>query len=133
MKGQHEDWMSQSDFDLDHAELAVREGHFEWAAFAALQAAEKASRALHLAMGNQPAASELTVLLDSFPGNLKPPANIMQFAKGLEYHYLAARYPTLFPHGTPGEHYTEQQAKEAIAEAEIIIDFCYRSIQTLPD
>ncbi|MGH7342621.1 MAG: HEPN domain-containing protein, partial [Candidatus Rokuibacteriota bacterium] len=38
MPERHQDWMRQARLDLDHARLAAREGHLEWAVFAAQQA-----------------------------------------------------------------------------------------------
>jgi HEPN domain-containing protein len=35
MPERHLDWLRQARFDLDHARLAAREGHLEWAVFAA--------------------------------------------------------------------------------------------------
>jgi HEPN domain-containing protein len=51
MPERHRDWLRQAQLDLDHARLGAREGHFEWAVFAAQQAAEKACKALHMALG----------------------------------------------------------------------------------
>ena len=48
MPERHLDWLRQARLDLDHARLAAREGHPEWAVFAAQQAAEKACKALHM-------------------------------------------------------------------------------------
>jgi HEPN domain-containing protein len=50
MPERHGDWLAQARWDLDHAGLAARESHFEWAAFAAQQAAEKACKRLHLSL-----------------------------------------------------------------------------------
>ena len=44
MPERHQDWMRQARLDLDHARLAAREGHLEWAVIAAQQAAEKACK-----------------------------------------------------------------------------------------
>lgn len=40
------DWMRQADADLRHARNALADGDYEWSAFAAQQAAEKAIKAL---------------------------------------------------------------------------------------
>jgi hypothetical protein len=42
MPERHADWLEHARLDLDHARVAAQAGHFEWAAFAAQQAAEKA-------------------------------------------------------------------------------------------
>lgn len=51
MLERHQDWLRQAHLDLDHARLAAREGHLEWAVFAAQQAAEKGCKAVHLWLG----------------------------------------------------------------------------------
>jgi len=38
----YRDWMAQALRDLEHAGVSLRAGHYEWACFAAQQAAEKA-------------------------------------------------------------------------------------------
>ena len=41
------DWMRQAEGDLEHAGLSACEGDYEWACFAAQQAAEKAIKAVY--------------------------------------------------------------------------------------
>jgi HEPN domain-containing protein len=63
MPERHLDWLHQARLDLDHARLAAREGHHEWAVFAAQQAAEKACKALHMSGGGEAWGHDLTTLL----------------------------------------------------------------------
>ena len=44
MSGRAADWFRQAEADLQHARHAWRDEHFEWACFAAQQAAEKAAK-----------------------------------------------------------------------------------------
>lgn len=124
MPERQKDWLEQARYDLEHARLAAREGHFEWAAFAAMQAAEKACKALHLSLGTTPWAHDVTVLLEGLSPQHRPPPDLVQRAKGLDRHYLNARYPTMFAAGTPRENYTQQEADQALADSEAIIAFC---------
>jgi len=128
MPERHKDWMRQARNDLEFAMLAARENHFEWAAFAALQAAEKACKALHLFLGKSAAAHELTLLLENLPGEHQPPPDLLKRAKALEKHYMSARYPTMFPTGTPHDHYTREHGEQAIADAMAIIEFCQHGL-----
>ena len=41
-----DDWLEQAQRDLDHARVAREAGHFEWAVFAAQQAAEEAAKSM---------------------------------------------------------------------------------------
>ncbi len=47
------DWLAQAGRDLEQARSSQREGRHEWACFAAEQAAEKAVKALHLALDQE--------------------------------------------------------------------------------
>lgn len=48
------DWLRQAERDLEHAADAEPAGRHEWACVAAQQAAEKAVKALHLHLGQDP-------------------------------------------------------------------------------
>jgi HEPN domain-containing protein len=128
MPERHRDWLEQADWDLDHARLATREGHFEWAAFAAQQAAEKACKALHLYLRSAAWGHDVTQLLGVLPAGHQPPSDLLDRAKALDKHYLPARYPNGFDAGTPRQHYTRREADQAITDAEAIIGFCRRSL-----
>ena len=56
------------------------------------------------------------------------PDNIIFFAKKLDKYYIP-RYPNGFEIGAPKDYFTEQEAKEAIENAEEIIKFCRESLQ----
>jgi HEPN domain-containing protein len=51
VSGRAADWFRQADADLAHARRALADGDCEWACFAAQQAAEKAAKAVHAAIG----------------------------------------------------------------------------------
>jgi HEPN domain-containing protein len=128
MPERHQDWMRQARLDLDHARLAARESHLEWAVFAAQQAAEKACNALHLALGGDAWCHDLTALLGALPQAARPPDELIDSAKALDKHYIPSRYPNGFAQGTPRDHYTPREAQQAIADAESIIEFCARTL-----
>lgn len=48
------DWWEQAARDLAHARHALDDADYEWAAFAAQQSAEKALKALVMALGGEP-------------------------------------------------------------------------------
>jgi len=60
------DWWDQSARDLAHAEHAREDRDYEWAAFAAQQAAEKALRALVMSNGGEPWGHLTTGLAEAF-------------------------------------------------------------------
>lgn len=106
------------------ARVAAEAGHFEWAAFAAQQAAEKALKAVILANGGEPWGHLLTALVDALPGQLATPPEIGDGARRLDKHYIPSRYPNGFASGFPGQLYTRGEADGAIADAASIIEFC---------
>jgi HEPN domain-containing protein len=128
MPERHQDWMRQARLDLEHARLAAREGHLEWAVFAAQQAAEKACKALHMSLGGDAWGHDLTALLGALPQEHRAEDDLVDRAKALDKHYIPSRYPNGFDQGTPRDHYTEREAQAAIADAEAILEFCTRSI-----
>src|SRR5438093_13127849 len=53
MKSRSGDWMRQAEADLDLSRSAMEDEHYEWACFAAQQAAEKAAKAVHFHFGQE--------------------------------------------------------------------------------
>ena len=117
------DWWDQASHDLKHAAHALEDEDFEWAAFAAQQAAEKALKALILGRGGEPWGHSITGLTEALPG-LPVPAEITDAAKRLDKHYIPSRYPNGFDSGYPGKLYTRGEAEGAIADANEILGFC---------
>lgn len=128
MPERYGDWLQRAARDLEHARMDVREGYYEWAAFAAQQAAEKACKALHLFLGSAAWGHDVTQLLVQLPAGCSAPPDLIDRAKRLDKHYLPARYPNGFSSGTPMDHYTSGEAQQAVADAEAILAFCRGSI-----
>lgn len=57
------------------------------------------------------------------------PEEILTRAKKLDKYYIPTRYPNGFEIGAPKEYFTEEEAKEAIKNAEKIIKFCEEYLQ----
>jgi HEPN domain-containing protein len=118
------DWWEQSHRDLLHARHSLDDGDFEWAAFAAQQAAEKALKAQILASGGEPWGHLLTALAEALPPDTAAPPLVGDAARRLDKHYVAARCPNVFDSGYPGKLYTRGEAEGAIADAEALREFC---------
>ncbi len=117
------DWWEQSLRDLAHAKNAAEDTDFEWSAFAAQQAAEKAVKALIFAVGGEPWGHSIAVLLETLP-QIQPDEGIVEAALRLDKHYLPTRYPNGLPAGHPGKYYTRGEAEKAIEDASAILEFC---------
>jgi len=114
--------------DLRHAENAVRDEDYEWAAFAAQQAAEKALKALVFSLGGEAWGHSITGLAEAVPESVAVPSSAMEAAKRLDKHYIPARYPNGFAESYPGKLYTRGEAEGAIHDAKQIIEFIRRHL-----
>lgn len=122
------DWLRQAEADLRHARHARDDGDYDWSAFAAQQAAEKAIKAVFQCLHLEAWGHVLSVLLASLPEGAQPPAALIDASKELDKHYIPTRYPNGFERGAPTDYYTHREAEHAIGNAEGIIEWCRRQI-----
>ena len=118
------DWLEQAKSDLEHARKSISVGDFDWACFAAQQAAEKAAKALHLRQGTVVWGHSILDLLEAFPADLEGLADLKEAGRRLDRHYIAPRYPDAHPAGPPRRYYTEAEARQAVADAEKVVNWC---------
>lgn len=126
------DWFRQAEADLRHARHAQEDGDFEWACFAAQQAAEKAVKAVYEAHHLEGWGHTISTLLGNLPDFLKAPEELLAKAKGLDKHYIPTRYPNGFESGAPTDFYTAEEATQAIAYAAAILQFCRTHLPAAP-
>lgn len=119
----HEDWWRQAVRDLDHARHSVTAGDYEWACFAAQQAAEKAVKALLQYHGVDAWGHAVAFLFKGLPDVAHPPDHILDCAKELDKHYISPRYPDSHPQGAPMDFYTKREAEWAVKNAEEVLAF----------
>lgn len=129
MSNRVSDWFSQAEHDLGHARHAADVGDFDWACFAAHQAAEKAVKALFLELGGEGWGHAITRLLRDLKDRTGVADELLRAAQRLDKHYIPTRYPNGFDAGAPADYYMADEAEEAIADAERIHDFCRQSIR----
>ena len=109
--------------DLEQAEDSQRAGRYEWACFAAHQAAEKAVKALHLHLGQEAWGHVVARLLHDLPKSSGVSSGLVEQGRVLDTFYIPSRYPNSHPEGAPFEHYGPLQSEEAIRHAGAIVDF----------
>lgn len=126
------DWLKQGRADLAHARKARDAASFEWACFAAQQAAEKALKALFLRLGMEAWGHTLTALIGNLPPAIVVSEELANAARILDKHYIPTRYPNGFDSGAPTDFYTREEAELAIVKAEALIDFCRHQIDLAP-
>lgn len=121
MSNRCQDWLKQAEKDLQHAQLSLEHGDYEWACFAAHQAAEKAVKALHLFLGQEAWGHVVAKLLRELPVPVSE--ELIERGKVLDGYYIPPRYPNGFPEGAPFEHFGSLQAREALQHARSILEF----------
>ncbi len=123
------DWLSQAEHDLDHARNASEDGDFDWACFAAHQAAEKAVKALFLHLGGEAWGHGLLAIVKDLGQRIATPPEMPDRARRLDKHYIPTRYPNGFEAGAPHQYYTAGEAQEAISDAEEMLRFSAKLIR----
>ncbi|MEM0348267.1 MAG: HEPN domain-containing protein [Zestosphaera sp.] len=116
------DWLRQALKDLEHAKKSFEVGDYEWACFAAHQAAGKSVKALYQALGIEMWGHSVSRMLSSLPENLRPGEELINKARELDRHYIPTRYPNFHPEGAPMDYYTKSDAERAIAHASEVIE-----------
>lgn len=102
----------------------MRFGDYEWACFAAQQAAEKAVKGFYQKLGIEVWGHSVSRMLAHLPEKYKPPKNLIDKAKELDRHYVPIRYPNFHPEGAPLDYYTREDARRAIKYAGEIVKYC---------
>ncbi|MBI4288150.1 MAG: HEPN domain-containing protein [Chloroflexi bacterium] len=123
MSGRQADWIRQAERDIEHARRSIEAKDYEWACFAAHQAAEKAVKAVYQKIGAEAWGHSITVLLTELPGKRKS-TTLLDASKELDRHYIGTRYPDFHSTGAPGDYYTRKDAERAVGNAQRVIDYC---------
>jgi len=123
-----DDWFRQAVKDLNHAKKSIELKDYEWACFAAHQAAEKAVKALYQKLGIEVWGYSVSRMLMSLPVEHRPSMQLVDKAKELDRHYIPTRYPNFHTEGAPLDYYTENDAVRAVRYAEEIIEYCRSKI-----
>ncbi len=113
-------WLELAEEDILWAEASLRENILRGACFAAQQAAEKALKAFLLSRNVQtPKMHDLVALNEKC---MEIEASFKDLSEGcniLSPYYLSSRYPDVIQF----ERYSEEMAKEAVNQAEKIVNF----------
>ncbi|MCS7365862.1 MAG: HEPN domain-containing protein [archaeon GB-1867-035] len=128
MVSRADDWFRQAVKDLNHAKKSIELKDYEWACFAAHQAAEKAVKALYQKLGIEVWGYSVSRMLMSLPVEHRPSMQLVDKAKELDRHYIPTRYPNFHTEGAPLDYYTENDAVRAVRYAEEIIEYCRSKI-----
>jgi HEPN domain-containing protein len=119
--------LNQAEGDLSHSKNARTAGDYDWACFAAQQAAEKAVKGLILSKGGEGWGHSVMRLLKDLSAIMEISERLIRSGMKLDKHYIPTRYPNGFDIGAPKEYYTDEDAQKAIRDAQQIYDFCRQS------
>ncbi len=123
MPNRYKDWLKQAQSDLQHCRHACEDGDYDWACFAAHQAAEKAVKAVLEFKGGQYWGHAISKLLEGIEDHTIP-EQCMSDALFLDKFYIPTRYPNGFDIGAPVDYYTKKDAEGAYDAAKNILAFC---------
>jgi HEPN domain-containing protein len=124
MPNRRDDWLRQAHRDLEVARTTSQAGQYDWACFAAQQAAEKALKALYQHHHAEGWGHMLDALIQGLLPNEPGLSAYLVMAKKLDKFYIPTRYPNGLDRGAPADAYTQEEAVEAIAHAGRIVEFC---------
>lgn len=117
-------WLEEAESDLATAEILFSSKRYSACSFHAQQAAEKAMKALLFSLRQSAYGQSVWDLYLRAAGILKvEDPQVETAAKGLDFHYISARYPDALPSGSPSRFYDETIAKEALKWAAIVMSF----------
>ncbi len=121
------DWLHQANRDIAQAKSSLREGFYEWACFAAQQAAEKAVKGLIQSRGGEAWGHSVAGLIDAVSEEIRPVA-LRDKALELDQAYIPSRYPNAHPASFPGNTFTKTMAERLINYAEEIVSYCQTKV-----
>lgn len=121
-------WREDADAALASARLQTPGGPYNWACFAAEQAAQLAIKALLHGLGQAPWGHDLDRLRQlTEAAGVDLGDETAHRLRRLGRHYIPSRYADNHASGAASEHYDERDAVEAVADAEAILAFVDRA------
>lgn len=122
-------WLEQARRDLRMAEELLKSGFFEGASYHSHQAGEKALKALVIHKHGYHLTHSCKFLLDQLKAQgLKVDELLYSYARELDVHYLASRYPNAAS-APPYELYDEPKARELVDTAKKLLCFVEESLR----
>lgn len=123
-------WFMQAVRDIKAARDSFSAKNFEWTCFQAQQAAEKAVKALHFALGRSSWGHSVVELLNSLSDTFNI-EELLSKARELDRHYIPSRYPNAFESGYPALYYDLEVAERALRCADDIIKWVRGELRRL--
>jgi HEPN domain-containing protein len=123
------DWLKQSEAEFKAATDLLNTNNFAWCCFTAQQSAEKSIKAIlnHIQCGAL--GHNLNTLIQEIEQHLQVDKAVVDACIRLNRLYIPTRYPDAFASGVPAEQYFDQDANQAVQDAEEVLHFARTIIQ----
>ena len=123
------DWLKQPEAEFKAATDLLNTNSFAWCCFTAQQSAEKLIEAIlnHIQCGAL--GHNLNTLIQEIEQHLQVDKAVVDACIRLNRLYIPTRYPDAFASGVPAEQYFDQDANQAVQDAEEVLRFARTIIQ----
>lgn len=127
-------WHAEAVTALESARTQAGASFYNWACFAAEQAAQLAVKALLHGIGQAPWGHDLVALGSAAAAALGPawPDDLDDPLRSLSQYYIPTRYPDANPSGTPSDHYGAPDAERAVTLADEVVGIVATTWSSLP-
>ena len=125
-----EDWMREAEAELQAARDLLAHGHWSWCCFTCQQSAEKALKAVGEYFRQHLVGHNLNLMLWELQPFITIPESVRQACARLNRHYIPTHHLNAFDRGAPVDQFFEQDAKEAVQDAELVLEFARSVIGT---
>ena len=124
------DWLKQSEAEFKAATDLRDTNNFAWCCFTAQQSAEKSIKAILNHLQREALGHNLNTLIQQIEQHLQVDQAVTNACIRLNRFYIPTRYPDAFASGVPAEQYFNQDANQAVQDAEEVLHFARAIIQS---
>lgn len=117
------DWLREAQAELDAAHDLYRSKHWSWCCFTSQQATRKALKAICECFRTPQFGHNLNLLLDAVSNHVTMSDPVRRACARLNRYYIPTRYPNAFDRGAPADQFFEEDAHQALEDAEEVIKF----------
>ena len=123
------DWLKQSEAEFKAATDLLNTNNFAWCCFTAQQSAEKSIKAILNHLQSDALGHNLNTLIQEVEQHLQVNQAVINACIRLNRFYIPTRYPDAFASGVPAEQYFDQDANQAVQDADEVLRFARTIIQ----
>lgn len=122
------DWMREAQAELAAARSLYEARHWAWCCFTCQQAAEKALKAVCESLRVPQTGHNLNLLVQVVAEHRAVPESVRSGCARLNRYYVPTRYPNAFDRGVPAEQFFEEDARQALQDAEEVLRFAHATV-----